>query len=167
MILFTASKHIFQFLQYPTFATSSPPHRSDNMSVNVNVTLTIPVETYSAVRYAAYPEHDHDLLNRVASETTYTIINALKENSYDSNLRSNNSLSFRHGRPITVLVMKLSDGKYLPCKVMSNASARELACLIHDTYGMPLLKQVLMFHGMIIFRRDYNESIDISLEQVS
>jgi hypothetical protein len=63
--------------------------------------------------------------------------------------------------------MKLSDGKYFNCKIMSDASARELACLIHDQYGLPLLKQVLMFHGIIIFRRDYYESIDISLEQVS
>jgi hypothetical protein len=136
------------------------------MPVNVNVTLTVPLETFVAVRDAPYPELNHELVNRVASATTYTIIDGLKGHSYDIDLRSNATLNINHGRPIKILIMKLSDGKYLPCKVMNNASARELACLIHDQYGMPLLKQILMFHGMIIFRRDYNESIDISLEQV-
>ena len=140
------------------------------MSVNVNVTLTIPLQTYIAVRDDPYPQYNHALLNQVASKTTYTVIEALKEHSCDIGPTSNGSLTINHinhGRPIRVLVMKLSDGKYLPCKVMSNASARELACLIHDQYGMPLLKQVLMFHGMIVFRRDYNDSIDVSLDQVS
>ena len=136
------------------------------MSVSVNVTVTVPLETFVAIRETAHPEDNHELVNQVACDTTYTIIEAFQSDLYDINLRSNGDISCRAPKIITVRVMKLSDGKYFDCNIHSNATGRELACKIHDQQSIPLLKQVLMFHGIILFRRDYDRSIDLKLDQV-
>ena len=134
------------------------------MSVTVNVPLTIPLETFAAVQGSSCPEESAEIVNQVAYNTTYKIIKALKG---DLNIRTNGDIHCRAPRMITVKIMKLSDGKYFTCDIVSNATGRELACKIHDERKIPMLKQVLMSHGVVLFRRDADRSIDLRLDQVS
>lgn len=139
------------------------------MSVTISVTLTVPLETFVAVRESACAEQDEELVSQVAYDTTYTIIDALKGDLYDINLKSNGDIQCRTPNapyPISVKVMKLSDGKYFDVTINSNATGRELACKIHDQEKIPLLKQVLMHHGTIMFRRDAERSIDLQMNKV-
>ena len=141
--------------------------RSSIMSVTINVTLTVPLETLATVRESSCPEHDPEIINQVAYDTTYTVIDALKGDLYDIKLRPNGDIHCRAPKMITFKVMKLSDGKYFTCDILSNATGRELACKIHDERNIPMLKQVLMSHGIILFRRDADKSVDLKLDQVS
>lgn len=136
------------------------------MSVSVNVTLTVPLETFHAVRAVPYPEHDQALVNQVAYDTTYAIIEACRGELVDVKHEPNGDVSCRAARMIRVRIMKLSDGKHFYCDIHSDATARELACKIHDEHHIPLLKQVLMFQGNVLFRRDAERSIDLVLDKV-
>jgi hypothetical protein len=154
----------FTYLRYTSAGT---PHLLRNMSVTVNVPLTIPLKTFSAVRESSCPEENPEIVNQVAYDTTYTVINTLKGGLYDINIRPTGDIHCRAPRMITVKIMKLSDGKYFTCDILSNATGRELACKIHDDRNIPMLKQVLMAHGVVLFRRDADRSIDLRLDQVS
>ena len=159
------------------------------MSVNVDIRLTVSRQTARAVQNIDYPQYNHELLCLVASETASTIITALQTQSekypdryrpryddrpryndqprYDNRPRYDSRSQVRRPRLINIVVESLADGSHESLDIMSNATGRELACYLHDQFGFPLLKQVLMFNGKLIFRRDSSLSIDAVLDQVS
>ena len=135
-------------------------------SVNVTVTVDIPLETVATILAADRLDHNSHTFIQIASKATGAVIDAVKDLPDDIKRKSTAHAESIEPRAISVSVRTLTGGQFTVDGLTADTRTSELANRVEEHEGIPPEQQILVFGGSSIHSGRENEEVDMSLNEV-
>jgi ubiquitin len=138
------------------------------MSVNVNITVTVPLETVTAILSSSSPDNIYVVTPQIASATRKAIVEAVKALPYEIKPKSNPPIKTNTSTTISVVVGMATGKRFTIDNVASKAKASELVNRIQDEEGIPPHQQRLIYNSKLLYCEydDNTDTVDMSLDEV-